>query len=511
MISPPPTVPLVRMTGIGKRFGNVSVLHDVSLEVFPREVLVLAGENGAGKSTLIKILGGVHTDFDGELEIDGRAARPRSPLEANSLGVAVIFQELSLIPSLSVADNIFLGRNLVRAGFVDDREQRAQSKRLLDRLGIDLDVDQRVEDLPVAQQQLVEIAKALAHESTVIVMDEPTSSLNAPEVEKLFGLIQQLKTDGCGIIYITHKMEEIARIADRITVLRDGRHIGTAPASDVSPDKLVSWMVGRDQDHQFPDRSARPGRTQLRLDRFSVLDETGRRPIVDSITLELHAGEILGLAGLQGSGTSELFLALFGGSNRRVQGQVFLNDGPLRIRNPRTAIRQGIALLTNDRKATGLVLPLSIIANCTLAALPRLSPGAWRRPGREEALTQSLGRSLNLRAASLHLEVGALSGGNQQKVALAKWLLTEPQVLMLDEPTRGIDVGAKREIYQLLDELTSRGIGILLITSELPELLALSDRILVLHRGRLTGEFTRSQATPERILEAAMGKIQSGL
>ncbi len=497
--------PLVRLRSIGKRFGPVTVLRGVDLDLYGGEVLVLAGENGAGKSTLIKILGGVHTDFEGTIEIAGRAVRPRSPLEASALGIAIIFQELSLVPTLSVADNIFLGRPLTRRGFVNDAAQREAARRLLDQLGLDLDVDRRVEDLPIAQQQLTEIAKALARDARVIVMDEPTSALAAPEVDKLFGLITDLKARGCAVVYITHKMEEIERIADRICVLRDGEHVGTAPAAALPPARLVNWMVGRELGEQFPRHAARPGEERLRLENFTVC-RAGRR-VVDRVSLQARAGEILGLAGLQGSGASELFAGLFGAFGAGVSGHARLNGRPLEIASPRRAIDQGLAWLTNDRKATGLVLPLSIVANATLADLPRLAPAGWRQPARETAAARELGRVLSLRAPSLELEVSALSGGNQQKVVLMKWLQTRPQVLLLDEPTRGIDVGAKREIYQLLNNLTVRGLAILLITSELPELLALSDRIAVLHRGRLTAEFTRAEATPEKVLEAAMGRV----
>lgn len=500
----PTAPPLVRLRGIGKRFGPVTVLRDVDLDIHAGEVLILAGENGAGKSTLIKILGGVHAGFEGTLEIGGRIVRPRSPLEAAALGVAIIFQELSLVPTLTVADNIFLGRPLTRGGFVDDAAQREAARRLLDQLGLELDVDRRVEDLPIAQQQLTEIAKALARDARVIVMDEPTSALNAPEVEKLFGLVSGLRARGCGIVYITHKMEEIGRIADRICVLRDGAHVGTAPAAELPPARLLQWMVGREVEEQFPRHAGEPGEVRLRLDGFSV--EREGRVLVEPVSLEVRAGEIVGVGGLQGSGASDLFAGLFGACGPLNRGQAWLDGKPLEIASPRRAIDQGLAWLTNDRKTSGLVLPLSIIANATLADLPRLSPGGWRRPAREAAVTRELGATLALRAASLELEVGALSGGNQQKVALAKWLQTGPRVLLLDEPTRGIDVGAKREIYQLLNDLTRRGLAILLITSELPELLALSDRILVLHRGRLTAEFSRAQATPEGILAAAMGR-----
>lgn len=500
--------PLVRLRGIGKRFGSVAVLRGVDLDLNAGEVLILAGENGAGKSTLIKILGGVYPDYEGEIELDGRAIRPRSPLEAAALGIAIIFQELSLVPTMTVADNIFLGRPLTRQGFVDDAAQRAAARELLEQLGLDLDVDRRVEDLPLAQQQLTEIAKALARQARVIVMDEPTSALGAPEVEKLFALIGDLQARGCAVVYITHKMEEIRRIGDRITVLRDGELVGSAPAEALPPERLVQWMVGRQMDDQFPRHASRPGPPRLQVENLTVWPHgRDRKAAVEGISFTLHAGEIVGVAGLQGSGASDLLGGLFGAFGSAVEGRAWLDGCALEIAAPRRAIEQGLAWLTNDRKATGLVLPLSIIANTTLADLRRLTPGGWRSPVREAALAREQGARLSLRAASLSMEVGYLSGGNQQKVVLAKWLLTRPRVLLCDEPTRGIDVGAKREIYELMNQLTAEGVTILLITSELPELLALSDRILVLHRGRLTATLDRAQASPERVLAAAMGDV----
>jgi len=503
---------LVRMSGVNKRFGGVQVLYDVGLEVFAGEVHILAGENGAGKSTLVKILAGVYTDFEGTIEIDGRPVRPDSPLAANALGIAVIYQELSLVPSMSVADNIFLGRpRTKRAGLVDDKSQASEARRLLGQLGVELDVDENVEQLTIGTQQLIEIVKALSYDARVIVMDEPTSALSAPEVQRLFALIAQLKARGCGIVYITHKMEEIERIADRITVLRDGRLVGTAPASELPPARLVRWMVGREVDQHFPRHVPHIGRVRLRVEDFVVEGGRGARPVVDGVSFSVRAGEILGIGGLQGSGASQLLLGLFGAYGSRARGRVWLDGNPLRIARPRRAIDRGIAMLTNDRKATGLVLSMSVVANATLSDLRRLSPGGWRSPSRERQATAVLSKSLNLRAASLEMEVGELSGGNQQKVALAKWLQTDPQILLLDEPTRGVDVGAKHEVYQLMNEWTSRGIAIILITSEMPELLAMSDRILVMHRGRITAQLSCEEATADRVLEAAMGKqVETG-
>jgi ABC-type sugar transport system ATPase subunit len=357
---------------------------------------------------------------------------------------------------------------------------------------------------------MIEISKALGQNARIIVMDEPTSALNAPEVEKLFALIQSLKQRGCGIIYISHKMEEIERVGDRITVLRDGQWIGTAPAAELPPSKLFQWMIGRDVGEQFPRHSPHPGAERLRLDHFSVFPEgLSQRPAVRDISLSLRAGEIVGIGGLQGSGASELLLGLFGSYGSSLRGTMRLDGNEVHLTSPKQAIQNGVALLTNDRKATGLVLSQSITANATLADLFRLSPGGWRRPAWETEAARMTTGQLHLRAASLDMEVGALSGGNQQKVALAKWLQTRPKLLLLDEPTRGIDIGAKREIYQLMNEWTAQGIAILLITSEMPELLMLSDRIVVLHRGTISAELSRAQATPEAVLAAAMGNTSS--
>lgn len=497
---------LARMCGITKRFDGVTVLEDVQFELRAGEVHALAGENGAGKSTLIKILAGVHTEFEGRIEINGREVRPKTPLEANALGVAVIHQELSLIGSMSVADNIFLSRMPTRAGLVQVSELRRKAEHWVRQLGLDIDVHRPVEQFPIAVQQLIEIAKALSQNARIIVMDEPTSALNALEVERLFCLIKSLKQQRCGIIYITHKMEEIEGIADRITVLRDGQWIGTAPVAELPIPKLIQWMVGREMGEQFPRHTSHPGAERLRLENFSVFPiGFSKKPAVQNVSLSVHAGEILGLGGLQGSGASDLLLGLFGAYGQVTRGRMQLDGMETRLASPREAIESGVALLTNDRKATGLVLSQSIIANATLAGLRELSSAGWRLPTRERTAAEQTTSLMRLRAASLDLEVNALSGGNQQKVAIAKWLQIRPRLLLLDEPTRGIDIAAKQEIYQLMNQWTAQGIAILLITSEMPELLTLSDRIVVMHRGQVTEEFSRDQATPETVLAAAMG------
>lgn len=497
---------LVRMQGITKRFGPITVLADVDLEIHAGEVLALAGENGAGKSTLIKILAGVHTAYDGEIEINGSRVRFRTPFDANAAGIAVIHQELSLVRSMSVADNVYLGRWPTRYGFVQDRRQMAMCRELLHRLCRLDDLRVSVGSLPIGTQQLIEIAKALSLKARIIVMDEPTSALTTPEVDQLFTLITDLKQRGCGIVYITHKMDEIERIADRITVLRDGRHVGSAPVSTLSRGELVRWIVGRDLEEQYPRRAARPGRERLRISDYRVAGPSrGMLPVVRDVRLSVRSGEVLGLAGLQGAGNSDVLMGLFGACPDRTSGEVWLDGCTVHIHSPRDAIGHGIGLLTNDREATGLILSMSVVANATLADLPRLSPHGWRHPARERDIARRLSREFRIRAASPDVEVRLLSGGNQQKVALAKWLQTDPRVLLLDEPTRGVDIGAKREIYRLIDQWTSRGIAIILITSEMEELLALSDRIAVMHRGMVTAEFPRSNATAESILAAAMG------
>jgi ABC-type sugar transport system ATPase subunit len=398
-----------------------------------------------------------------------------------------------------------------RAGLVRVAEQWEQAGHWVRQLGLDIDVRRPVEQFPIAVQQLIEIAKALSQNARIMVMDEPTSALNALEVEKLFSLIQSLKRQGCGVVYITHKMEEIERIADRITVLRDGQWVGTAPAAELPMPKLIQWMVGREMGEQFPRHTAHPGAERLRLENFSVFPNGfSRNPAVQDVSLSVRAGEILGLGGLQGSGSSDLLLGLFGAHGQATRGRMHLDGTEARFASPQAAIESGVGLLTNDRKSTGLVPSQSIIANATLAGLRELSTAGWRLPVRERTAAEHTTSLVQLRSASLDLEVNALSGGNQQKVAIAKWLQIRPRLLLLDEPTRGIDIAAKREIYQLMNLWTAEGIAILLITSEMPELLTLSDRIVVMHRGQVTGEFSRAQATAETILAAAMGSHSMG-
>jgi ABC-type sugar transport system ATPase subunit len=500
-------VPIVQMKQIGKKFGSVRVLEKVDFNIYPGEVHVLAGENGAGKTTLIKILSGVHTEYEGEIWFDGKQVSLSSPMDAGKVGISVIHQELTVIPCLSIVDNLFLGRTKSKAGFVQDKDQIENARQILANVGIEIDVQKRIEELPISMRQLIEISRAINMQAKVIIMDEPSSALNARDAETLFSLIDKLKHEGCGIVYITHRMEEIERLADRITVLRDGKFIISALAADLPIPRLINAMVGREMNDQIE----RDGKTQIGAEKFRVENVNVFDPgvdgkkLVDSVSLTVRSGEVLGIAGLQGSGASELLMAIFGGYEKKAADRIILNGKSLNIKSPSDSIRNGIGLLTNDRKATGLIMPMTVIDNICIADLKALTNHGWRKIKNERVVAVQHGNQLNLRVPSYDSDLGVLSGGNQQKVVLAKWLQTNPQVLLLDEPTRGVDVGAKQEIYLLIDQLTKMNISILLITSEMPELLALSDRIIVMHRGKLTAEFDKSNATAENVLEAAMG------
>ena len=497
---------LLKMTGICKSFSGVRVLTDVQFELRGGEVHVLAGENGAGKSTLIKILAGVHTDYEGQIFLNSQPVRFASIQDAADAGISVIHQELSLVPSMTIAENIFLGREKCRGLWLNKKEMIAESRKLLDKIGLDIDVTQNLGSYPLSIQQMVEICKALAFDCRIIVMDEPTSALTDIEVEKLFAIVDKLRKSGCGIIYISHKMEEIYRIADRITVLRDGQFVGTAAAEELDRGKMVKWMVGRELNQQFPRHKSLAGQVRLKVNSFTLPDPAGKpMPAVNNVSFSVRCGEILGIAGLQGSGNSELLNGIFGTYGSSAHGSCELDSRPYKPTTPANAISQGISLLTNDRKANGLVLGMNIVHNVTLAALKKFSPLGWLKPNSENKAAAEQKEALNLKAASLKMPVDSLSGGNQQKVVMAKWIETSPKVFLLDEPTRGVDVGAKHEIYELMNKWTSAGLAIILITSEMPELLAMSDRIVVMHRGSISAEFDSEQATQEKILHAAMG------
>ena len=502
--------PLLIMKGICKSFSGQQVLQEVTFDLRAGETHVLAGENGAGKSTLMRILSAVYLDYEGDIFLNGAKTRFKSPQDPARRGISIIHQELSLIPTMSVSDNIFLAREQTgTAGWLRfDREQNACAA-LLKRLGVPVQPEAFAGEYPIGVQQSIEIAKALAFDACILVMDEPTSALTKPEVERLFTVMDALKQEGCGIVYISHKMEEIYRVADRITVLRDGRYIGTEDRDRLPRESLVNWMIGRPMSEQIFRDAPAPGATALELKDFTVPDPGGRpHPAVDGVSLSLRRGEILGLAGLQGSGADALVNGLYGAYGRTPRGEVRLDGQPYRPESPKHALQHGLALLSNDRKREGLIPSMSVMHNISLAALPRLSPGGLLREDRERRAAEALKKALNIRVAALTRDVATLSGGNQQKVVLAKCLETEPRVLLLNEPTRGVDVGAKHEIYALMNAWTASGIAIVLITSEMPELLALSDRILALHRGKVTAEFDHGTATPEAVLAASMGSVE---
>ena len=500
--------PIVAMRAIRKSLGAVEVLHGVDFDVAPGEVHVLAGENGAGKSTLVRILAGVYDDYAGEVLVDGRPRRLVRPKDSVRAGIATIHQELSLVPTMSVSDNLFLGRELRRRfGRVDFAAQEAQAARILGEMALDISPRMLVAELPLSSQQLLEIARALAREARLLILDEPTSAIREHEVESLFARLGELRRRGRGVVYITHRLEEIYRLADRITVLRDGRVAGTAAPAELPARELVRWMVGREPGAEPVAPRAPLEEPALAVESLRVAHpEAPGRLVVEDVSFTLRQGEILGLAGLQGSGTSDVLHALFGALGGRASGRVALGGERFAPRHPRESAARGVMLLTNDRKATGLAPDLSVAHSVSLSSLPRFSnPLGWVRRDAEAEAVERVARGFRLLAPSLSAPVRTLSGGNQQKVCLARCLLPRPRVLLLDEPTRGIDVGAKADIYELMRGWVGAGIGILLITSEMEELLALCDRILVMHRGRLAAEFPRAEATKERVLGAAMG------
>jgi ABC-type sugar transport system ATPase subunit len=508
-----PAPPLLSLSRISKSFSGVPVLENVSFELRPGEVHVLAGENGAGKSTLIKIAAGVHTDYLGRIALDGEPVRLTSPQDAAARGISVIHQEMSLIDSMSVVDNMFLGRELTRPGsaaqWMDRASELRRARELCSQLDLDIDLLRPVEVYSLSVKNRIEIAKALAFNARIFIMDEPTSALSGPEVDRLFRMVGQLKERGCGVVYISHRMEEIYRLADRITVLRDGRSMGTERAAELPASELVRRMIGRELSTHFPPRTASVGAERLRVENLSVpkplsTSSGSRRWVVEDVSLSVRAGEIVGVAGLQGSGNSELFQGIFGVHGRGVLGRVLVDGAPFQIASPGRSVEQGVAYLTSDRKGTGLVLGLDLAQNVTLASVPAISPGGWLSRSRERRASEAHVRTLHIRATGIDQEVGTLSGGNQQKVALAKWIEVHPRVLLLDEPTRGVDVGAKHEIYELMNGWTRDGIAILMITSEMSELLGMADRVVVMHRGRVTGEFGKGEATQEKVINAAM-------
>ena len=495
--------PMLRMTGIAKRFPGVQALAGVDLEVAPGEVHGLLGENGAGKSTLLKILSGAQQPDAGSIIFEGREITLPSPDAAQALGIVTIYQELSLFPALTVAENIFLGREPMSGPFIDWAATRRATKELGSRFGLDLPADKLVRDLSVAQQQMVEIARALSMQSRLIIMDEPTSALSQREAQRLFGIVRELKRSGISIIFVTHRLTEVMQICDRITVLKDGKPSGKAEVAAISVEDIVRMMVGRtgaDLFKRLPTRS--PGSTVLNISNLSGVATANdpRAVVLRDISFELRRGEILGIAGLVGSGRTELARAIFGADPKR-GGAIALDGADLDIRSPEDAIAAGIGLVPEDRKQQALFLDLAVRENLSVTALGKLVRFGFVNRQQERDLVERYRKSLNIRMASPDQKVRNLSGGNQQKVVLARWLALGPRVLIVDEPTRGIDVGAKAEVHMLLHEMAMSGIGIIAISSELPEIMAISDRILVIRAGRLAGVLEQQDASEERLMQ----------
>ncbi|MEU1087958.1 sugar ABC transporter ATP-binding protein [Streptomyces sp. NPDC005892] len=500
----PETTPVLALEGVSKSFGAVRALRGVSLRLYAGEAHALAGENGAGKSTLIKALAGVHRPDAGTVLLDGRPVEFHGPADARDAGVAVIYQEPTLFPDLSVAENIFVGRQPRRSlGRVDHRAVKRAAAELFERLGVDLDPDQPARGLSIADQQLVEIAKALSFDARVLIMDEPTAALTGSEVARLFGVVGALRAQGAAVLFISHRLEEIFALCQRVTTLRDGTWISSEPIDGLSEDDLVRRMVGRDLDELYPKQVTEIGEVALSVRRLT------REGVFTDVSFDVRRGEIVGLAGLVGAGRSEVARAVFG-VDRFDGGEVEVLGKRLKPGAPSVAMAAGLALVPEDRRAQGLVMDMSIERNIGLTGFAETTRAGVMDRGAERDRAVDWAVKLQVKYARLADVVGTLSGGNQQKVVLAKWLATRPQVLIVDEPTRGIDVGTKAEVHRLLSSLAAEGVAVLMISSDLPEILGMADRVLVMHEGRLTAEIPRSEATEETVMAAATGRAARG-
>jgi ABC-type sugar transport system ATPase subunit len=498
-------VPFLLMEGISKLFPGVRALDSVDLKVGAGEVLALVGENGAGKSTLMKILSGAHRKDAGRILLDGKEVEIENPHHALRLGIAIIYQEFNLTRNQTVAANIFIAREPRTRGlagwlgFVDRARMERQAAQVLERIHAKIPPAVRVRDLSVAQQQMVEIAKAIAVKAKILIMDEPTAALGESETEVLFETVRGLKAQGIAIIFITHRLEEMFRIADRVVVLRDGQYVGELPIAEATPERVVQMMVGRSLQEVFRKEKAEITEPVLEVRALT------RRGAVEDVSFTLRRGEILGFAGLVGAGRTETARLLFG-ADARDSGEILLEGKPLTVSSPTEAVRAGIGLVPEDRGLQGLVLKMPVLENIVLATLPRHSEAGWMNRPRMTQTARSFVDKLSIRTPHLRQKTMLLSGGNQQKVVLAKWLASQPKVLILDEPTRGIDVGAKAEVHALMSQLARSGIGIIMISSELPEIMAMSDRIVVMHEGRVAAILDRSQATQELVMAFASGQ-----
>ncbi|HEU5098072.1 MAG TPA: sugar ABC transporter ATP-binding protein [Roseiflexaceae bacterium] len=496
-MSPSPGKVLFEMKGIGKTFPGVKALQGVNLTVREGQVHALLGENGAGKSTLIKILSGAYRKDEGQIFFEGKPVEIRSPQDAEALGISTIYQEFNLARNLTVAENIFLG-HLPRKGFsVDWAQVKARSREILDTLGVTFSVDTLTSTLSVAEQQLVEIAKSLNRKTRILIMDEPSAVLGEKDLEKLFEVVRSLQAQGIAVIYISHRLKEIFELADQVTVLKDGRYVDTRNISEVTMNDLVKLMIGRELKDVYPKRAAAPGDVLLEVTNVS------RPKLVHDVSFKLRAGEIVGFAGITGSGRTELVRTIFGADS--YTGEMRISGQPYKPRSPADAIQHGVALVTEDRKAQGLFLKLNVTVNTTISGLKQLCRYGVIQLSKELALVKKMIQDLSVKTPGPNFIVVNMSGGNQQKVVLARWLSIGTRIFILDEPTRGIDVGSKSEIYQIMDELTKKGVGIIMISSELPEVLGMSDRILVMREGTIVKELSRSEASEETIMTYAVG------
>ncbi len=494
------TAPVLELRDVDKSFGAVRALQGAHLALHGGEAHALVGENGAGKSTLVKILTGVHTADHGEVRLDGAPVDFASPADARAAGIAVIFQEPTLFPDLSVAENIFMGRQPTRAfGRIDHEALVTGAEALFDRLGHRLDPRRPARGLSIADQQLVEIAKALSFDARVLIMDEPTAALSGVEVERLFAVARSLRESGAAILFISHRFDEVFDLCDRVTVMRDGQHVSTDPITDLTVEEVVRRMVGRDVEALFPKVDAELGEVALQVDGLT------REGVFSDISFTVRRGEIVALAGLVGAGRSEVVRGIFGVDDLDA-GTVTVNGQPLRPGSPSAAMAAGLALVPEDRRQQGLVMAQSVERNTTVTRRRHLARFGLLGGGREREWASRWTSRLQVKTASLRSPVSTLSGGNQQKVVLAKWLSTDPAVLIVDEPTRGIDVGTNAEVHRLLSELAGQGLAVLMVSSELPEVLGMADRVLVMHEGRLTADIPRAEATEETVMFAATGQ-----
>jgi len=498
---------ILEMIDITKEFSGVKALDQVNFSVRKGHIHALVGENGAGKSTLMKILGGIYPQnaYSGRILLSGEEKKFHKPKDSEEAGISLIHQELALINEVSVAENLFLGRWNAKGGIVDWKSMNEKTSEMLKRLNLDIDVREKVKYLGVGQQQLVEIARALSLNGKILILDEPTSALTDTEIEKLFAVLRDLKEHGITLIYISHRLQEIFSLADRVTVLRDGKIVTTDDISNLNQNKMVSLMIGRELVSMYPTNKIEPGEELLMVENYSIPDPNDNsRMKVKNVNLNVRAGEIVGISGLLGSGRTELVSAIYGSYKKKSKGKVYIKGSLVNITNPKKAIKNGLAFLTEDRKQSGLILITSVIRNISLASLKRVSNLCVLKKDVENSLAVDLSKELRIKLTSVKTNVANLSGGNQQKVVLAKWLATQPIVLILDEPTRGVDVGAKSEIYFIMKALAAKGVGILMVSSDLPEIIGMSDRVYVMHEGEITGELKKEELTEERIMQYAV-------